>query len=103
MDTKTHKVYEIVRTKDLKSFYVIAENEFKEIKQHFLNLYKVNPEPKNNIKFFDTGYSYILKYGNDVYQVVYKYRNKNEEDDDIFKEEELQDEINKSTKSIKNF
>jgi len=82
------KAHEIVRTKDLKSFYVIAKNETEAIKQHFLNLQNIQPEKEENIKYFNTGYSHILKYGNDVYQLVYKYRDRNE-DDNIFEEGEL--------------
>lgn len=73
------KVYEILRTRDLKSFYVIAKNELNAIQIHYLNLNKENPD--SNTRFFDTGYSYNLIHGGDVYNIVYKYRSKDKNDD----------------------
>lgn len=66
------KVFEVMRTRDLQSFYIIAENPLDAIKMHWQNLNKMQEDKQ--AKFFDTGNSYVLKHNNDVYCLVYKIR-----------------------------
>jgi hypothetical protein len=68
------KVFEIIRTKDLESFYILAENPLDAIRIHKQNLDKIQKDKQ--AMFFDTGNSYVLKYDNDVYCLVYKYKNR---------------------------
>lgn len=68
------KTFEIIRTKDLQSFYVLAESPLDAIQIHKQNLDKIQEDKQ--AMFFNTGNSYVLKYNNDVYCLVYKYKSK---------------------------
>lgn len=71
------KIFEIIRTKDLESFYIIAINPLDAIKKHWLNLDIIQKDKQ--AQFFNTGYSYVLKHNGDVYCLVYKTRKKPEQ------------------------
>lgn len=64
------KSFEIIRTKDLQSFYILAKNPLDAILKHRQNLDKMQEDKQ--AKLFDTGNSYILMHNNDVYCLVYK-------------------------------
>jgi hypothetical protein len=66
------KTFEIIRTKDLQIFHIIAKNPLDAIQKYWQNLDKMNEDKQ--AKFFDTGNSYILKHHNDVYCLVYKIK-----------------------------
>jgi len=66
------KTFEIIRTKDLQSFYIIADNPQDAIQKHRHNLDKIQKDKQS--KCFDTGNSYILIHNNDVYCLVYKIK-----------------------------
>jgi hypothetical protein len=67
------KSFEIVRTKDLQSFYIIANDPLDAILKHRQNLDKIREDKKTRL--FDTGNSYILIHNNDVYCLVYRIKN----------------------------
>lgn len=64
--------FEIIRTEDLRSFYIIANSPLDAIKKHCQNLDKIQED--KHAKFFDTGNSYILKHNNNVFCLVYKIK-----------------------------
>lgn len=64
--------FEIIRTNDLQSFYVIGNNPLDAIKKHWKNLDRMQTDKLAQL--FDTGYSYVLKHNNDVYCLVYRIR-----------------------------
>ncbi|MGI6623667.1 MAG: hypothetical protein ACOX4T_11145 [Acetivibrionales bacterium] len=66
------KTFEVIRTKDLQSFYILAKNPLDAIQKHWQNLDKMKEDKQ--AKFFDTGNSYILKHNNDIYCLVYKIK-----------------------------
>jgi hypothetical protein len=66
------KTFEIIRTKDLQSFYVIGNDPLDAMQKHWKNLDSIQTDKL--AQFFDTGYSYVLKHNNDVYCLVYRFR-----------------------------
>ena len=66
------RTFEIIRTKDLQSFYIIAENPKDAIQKHKQNLDMLQKDKQ--AKCFDTGNSYILIHNKDVYCLVYKFK-----------------------------
>mgnify|MGYP001024205742 CR=1 FL=1 len=64
------RTFEIIRTKDLQSFYIIADDPLDAMQKHWRNLDKMQED--NQAKCFDTGNSYILIHNTDVYCLVYK-------------------------------
>lgn len=64
--------FEIIRTKDLQSFYIIANDPLDAIRIHRQNLDKMQEDKQ--AMFFDTGNSYVLKHNNDVYCLVYRIK-----------------------------
>ncbi|GEM_PF-1156881 len=68
------KIFEIIRTNDLQSFYITADNPLNAIKIHWKNLDRIREDKQAQL--FNTGNSYILMHNNDVYCLVYKIRKK---------------------------
>jgi len=66
------KAFEIIRTKDLRSFYILAKNPLEAIQKHWQNLDKKQEDKQ--VRFFDTGNSYILIHNNDVYCLAYQIK-----------------------------
>jgi len=66
------RTFEIIRTKDLQSFYIIADNPQDAIRKHRYNLDKMQEDKQ--AKCFGTGNSYILIHNNDVYCLVYRIK-----------------------------
>lgn len=69
------KTFEIVRTKDLKSFYVLAKDEADAINRHFQNLNGI--EEDKGAKLFETEKSFILVHNDDVFCLVKESGDKN--------------------------
>lgn len=66
------KTFEIIRTSDLESFFIIAENPLDAIRKHWRNLDRIQEDKQ--AKLFDTGNSYILVHNSGVYCLVYKIK-----------------------------
>jgi len=66
------KTFEIIRTNDLQSFYVIGNNPLDSMQKHWENLDQMQKDI--TARLFNTGYSYILMHNNDVYCLVYRIR-----------------------------
>lgn len=66
------RIFEIVRTKDLQDFYIIAENPLDAMQKHRKNLDRLHKDEEALL--FNTGYSYVLKHNNDVYCLTYRIK-----------------------------
>lgn len=62
------KLFEIVRTKDLKSFYVVAKDANAAMQKHLKKLDKKNEDKEALL--FDIGLSLVLKHSGNVYCVI---------------------------------
>lgn len=62
------KIFEIVRTRDLKSFYLLAKDADAAMQKHLRKLNKINED--KDAQLFEVSLSLVLKHCGDVYCLV---------------------------------